>query len=158
MRYIYIYIGWRVLRLPSYRWCSVFCFPIGMWLSAYRSELQNVLSHKIAIAAIAAAIYVLFVNYDFLPMPRAIKYEPAFCLLTVSLVSIYNIRSKLLFFIGKNSLLFYLIHIAVLVLLSAILGGITQYYGVILCVVLLATMALCWGYTKAESLIKKRIE
>lgn len=154
MQYIYIYIAWRVLRLPSYRWCSVSCFPIGMWLSAYRSELQGVLSHKIAIAVIAAVIYVLFVNYDFLPMPRSIKYEPAFCLLTVSLISIFNIQSKLLYFIGKNSLLFYLIHIAVLILLTEVLGGIHQYYVLILGVVLVVTLALCWGYTKVENLIR----
>ncbi len=151
----YIIVAWRVLCLPSYWWCSVFCFPIGMWLSAYRSELQGVLSHKIAIAVIAAAIYVLFVNYDFLPMPRSIKYVPAFCLLTVSLISIVNIQSKLLYFIGKNSLLFYLIHIAALLLLTEILGGIHQYYVLILGVVLVVTSALCWGYTQVENLFKK---
>lgn len=129
-----------------------------MWLSAYRSELKEALSHKWAIAAIAAATYVLFVSYDFLPMPKAIKYEPAFCLLTVSLVSIFNIQSKLLYFIGKNSLLFYLIHIAVLVLLTEMLGGINQYFVAILAVVLVVTMALCWAYTKVEALIKKGIE
>lgn len=153
---VYIIVAWRALRLPSYWWCSVFCFPIGMWLSAYRSELNGVQSHKWAIAAISAAIYVLFMNFDILPMPAAIKYEPAFCLLTVSLVSIFNNQSKLLYFIGKNSLLFYLIHLAVILLLTEMLGGINQYYGLMLGAVLVVTLVLCWGYTRVENLIKQK--
>lgn len=153
---LYIIVAWRALRLPSYWWCSVFCFPIGMWLSAYRSELKDVLCYKWAIAAISVAIYVLFMNFDILPMPAAIKYEPAFCLLTVSLVSIFNIQSKLLYFIGKNSLLFYLIHLAVILLLTEMLGGINQYYGLMLGAVLVVTLVLCWGYTRVENLIKQR--
>ena len=153
---LYIIVAWRVLRLPSYWWCFILCFPFGMWLSAYRSELNGVLSHKWAIAAISAAIYVLFMNFDILPMPAAIKYEPAFCLLTVSLVSIFNIQSKLLYFIGKNSLLFYLIHLAVILLLTEMLGGINQYYGLMLGAVLVVTLVLCWGYTRVENLIKQK--
>jgi len=152
---LYIYIAWRVLHLPGYRWCSSICFPFGMWLSAYREDLRNVLSRKLAIAVIAAVIYVLFVNYDFLPMPRSIKYEPAFCLMTVSLISIFNIQSKLLYFIGKNSLLFYLIHIAVLILLEES-NFIGNRYILTLGVTLVATLALCWVYTKVENLIKMK--
>ncbi len=85
------------------------------------------------------------------------KYGVPFCMLFVSLGSIVNIPSKLLYFIGKNSLLFYLIHIAILLLLTEILGGIHQYYMLILGIVLVMTLALCWAYIKSKELIEKHI-
>lgn len=154
---IYIYLGWKVIRLPQYMWGSVICFPAGMWLSAYKEELKNVLSHKWAIAIASLVLYVVFRNYAFLPLRACLKYSLAFCMLFVSLGSIVNIPSKLLYFIGKNSLLFYLIHIAILLLLTEILGGIHQYYMLILGIVLVMTLALCWAYIKSKELIEKHI-
>lgn len=154
---MYIYIGWKVICLPQYRWGSVICFPAGMWFSAYRYEMKDVLKFKWVIAIASLVLYIVFRDYDFLPLRAVFKYSIAFCMLMVSLVAIVNIQSKLLFFIGKNSLLFYLIHIALLVLLTEILDGIHQYYVLLLGIVLVMTLALCWAYIKSKELIEKHI-
>lgn len=154
---IYIYIAGKVLQLPSYRWCSSFCFPFGMWLSAYKNELKSVLSYKWVIAVVSAAIYVVFVNHNYFPIAAAIKYEPAFCMLAVSLISIFNIQSKILYYVGKKSLLFYLIHIAVLLLITEMLGGVNQHHILIFGVVLGLTFAFSWAYTKVEDLLYKSL-
>ncbi len=151
----YIYIGWKVLCLPQYRWGSVICFPAGMWLSAYRRELKPVLEQKWAIAIISLFLYWLFRNYDFLPLRACLKYSIPFCLLFVSLGSIVNIQSKLLYFIGKNSLLFYLIHIALLLLLRES-EYMCEHYILTLCVVFIGTVALSWIYKKVQELISAR--
>ena len=151
----YIYIGWKVLCLPQYRWGSVICFPAGMWLSAYRRELKPVLEQKWAIAIISLFLYWLFRNYDFLPLRACLKYSIPFCLLFVSMGSIVNIQSKLLYFIGKNSLLFYLIHIASLLLLRES-EYMCEHYILTLCVVFIGTVALSWIYKKVQELISAR--
>ena len=151
----YIYIGWKVLCLPQYRWGSVICFPAGMWLCAYRRELKPVLEQKWAIAIISLFLYWLFRNYDFLPLRACLKYSIPFCLLFVSLGSIVNIQSKWLYFIGKNSLLFYLIHIALLLLLRES-EYMCEHYILTLCVVFIGTVALSWIYKKVQELISAR--
>ena len=151
----YIYIGWKVLCLPQYRWGSVICFPAGMWLSAYRRELKPVLEQKWAIVIISLFLYWLFRNYDFLPLRACLKYSIPFCLFFVSMGSIVNIQSKWLYFIGKNSLLFYLIHIALLLLLRES-EYMCEHYILTLCLVFIGTVALSWIYKKVQELISAR--
>lgn len=152
----YILIAWRVLHLPEYMWCSVACFPLGMWLYAFRNELQAIMKQKILVFVISCLIYVLFLFYDFLPMPASIKYEPAFCLMMVSTFSLVNIQSNFLYFIGKNSLLFYLIHIAILLLLTK-LTFFTQQYMLMLGVVFFSTTSLVYIYVKLQTYIQQNI-
>lgn len=152
---VYILLAWKILQLPRYYWCSILCFPIGMWLSAYKTELCGIMKYKMIIALYSLIIYLMFLFYDFLPMPASIKYEVAYCILMVSIVSIVNVQSKFLYFIGKNSLLFYLIHIAVLLLFTD-LGFLTQSYILNLCIVFLITLFLCMVYVKSNELIFKR--
>lgn len=82
-----------------------------------QEQAKQVMFPKWAIAIISLFLYWLFRNYDFLPLRACLKYSIPFCLFFVSVGPIVNIQSKLLYFIGKNSLLFYLIHIALLLLL-----------------------------------------
>ena len=151
---VYIYIAWKVLRLPQYWFGSFICFPAGMWLSAYKEELKGVLSHKIIIAILSLVLYVVFLKYDFLPTLACFKYSIMFCLLFVSLGSIVNIQSKPLYFIGKNSLLFYLIHIALLFLLSES-KFLSKQYMLTLGIILVGTIALVYLYVKIQTLIQQ---
>lgn len=151
----YILLGWKVLHLPQYVWGSIICFPAGMWLSAYRRELKPVLEQKWAIAFVSLFLYWLFRSYDFLPLRAYLKYSIPFCLLFVSMGSIVNIQSKWLYFIGKNSLLFYLIHLALLLLLRES-EYMCEHFILTLCVVFIGTVALSWIYKKVQELISAR--
>lgn len=153
---IYLYIAWKVLRLTQYWFGSFICFPAGMWLGAYKEELKDVLNQKIIIAILSLVFYVVFLKYDFLPTRACFKYSIMFCLLFVSLGSIVNIQSKLLYFIGKNSLLFYLIHIALLLLLSES-NFFSEQYMLTCGITMVSTTALVYLYVKLQTLIQQKI-
>ena len=126
------------------------------WLSAYKEELKNVLSHKWAIAIASLVLYVVFRNYAFLPLRACLKYSLAFCMLFVSLGSIVNIQSKALYFIGKQSLLFYLIHIALLMNIRQS-SFMSEHHWLTLGVVFVGTVAFTGLYLALQSFIQRNI-
>ena len=109
---IYFIIAWKVLRWSPYLYCTTLCFVLGLWLSAYKPNFQLNSITKFIGVIVFLALYMIFKKgYLDFPGPPLAMYAICFSLFAVFAVSLIDIVNPFLHYIGKKSLLFYLIHI-----------------------------------------------
>lgn len=111
---IYIVIAWKILHWSPYLYCTTLCFVIGLWGARFHKQLDIKLLCKVVGLILFLGLYMFTKRYPIPPLPHLMTYAVAFCFFMIFLVSVININNPILHFIGKNSLLFYLIHIPVI--------------------------------------------
>lgn len=119
---IYFLIAWKSLHWSPYLYCTTLCYVLGLWFAAYKPNLNINFRSKILGTILFFALYLLFKRSNLhLPVPALSIYAIWFSLFMVFLASLIDITSPFLNYIGKNSLLFYLIHIPLLLYVMRIL-------------------------------------
>lgn len=138
--------------LLSMWWNSVLCFPIGMFCAIKRDKIQTMLGERIIIAMIILFIisFAITIVSKSLIFPKIIIAfsmiisSIAFSICVICLVRFCNIQNKFLDWIGKNSLIFYLSHIFLLVNLLSI-----GFFAIYAIVVVLGTFFISWLYANS---------
>lgn len=138
--------------LLSMWWNSVLCFPIGMFCAIKRDKIQTMLGERIIIAMIILFIisFAITIVSKSLIFPKIIIAfsmiisSIAFSICVICLVRFCNIQNKFLDWIGKNSLIFYLSHIFLLVNLLSIV-----FFAIYAIVVVLGTFFISWLYANS---------
>jgi len=119
-------VAWVIVsitaQLDSYWYNSVLCFPLGMLCAHSRVVKNRIDSFPFVILLfIFVSSYFLFIavqSYNRLPLVQTIIYSIAiivsslsFSLMAVKVITIINFQSKILNYVGVNSIVFYLSHI-----------------------------------------------
>ena len=97
-------------NVAPYLFCTTINFPLGMIYAAYRKGIR--FDEKYFGLFLSGIAFCLFLKYsrDY----SLAFYSPAFSFLSVYVCSKVNIANRFFDYIGRNSLLFYLFHIAVI--------------------------------------------
>ena len=111
---LYIGIAWKILHWSQYLYCTTLCFVIGLWGAKFYKRLDIKLLYKILGLITFLGLYTFIKRYPIPHLPHLMTYAVAFCFFVIFFVSVIDISNPILHFIGKNSLLFYLIHIPVI--------------------------------------------
>lgn len=114
----YYIVAWKIVKLPLYWYGTSLCIVAGMWMAAYKDQLQKIFDKKIIIFICAIVAYYITLHYNLLPIPSRTVHSFVFAIAMVAAVSIFNIANPIMDYIGRNSLLFYLIHVPLCELLA----------------------------------------
>lgn len=106
---LYFYVSNKYLNFSPYLFATTLNFPFGMIL-AYLCK-HNMKNCKL-LCVQSIILFGLSIHYcSMLPL---VFYSMAFSICCICICSFVDIRNKLFKYIGDNSLLFYLFHIAIL--------------------------------------------
>lgn len=111
-------------------WTSLWCFPIGTWIAAYRDKIEK-LDRPITWLCIGALLlcsyaFTLFsrthycpneLTYYLIPWVRNIV-AATFALSFIKFVPMLGTKSKVLNYCGKNSLMLYMSHVGLLLIIT----------------------------------------
>lgn len=87
-------------------------------MAAYKDNLQKIFDKKIIILVCAVIVYFLTLNFNIIPLPSRTIHSFIFSIAMLSTVAVFNIANPIFDYIGRNSLLFYHVHISVCELLA----------------------------------------
>lgn len=153
---IYYLIAWKCLHWSPYLYCTTLCYILGLWFAAYKPKLDLKFSTKILGTIIFFALYICFKRFNLhLPVPPLTVYAICFSLFMVFLVSLIDIVNPIFYYIGKNSLLFYLIHIPLLSYVLRLRPTDSFNPNYAFGAMLVITFVLCLLYNKCEEKLDK---
>lgn len=112
---IYFITAWKVLQWSPYLFSTTLCFVLGLWIAALNINLNLKVTTKIIGMIVFFVLYLVFRRVNlYLPIPPLTIYAICFSLFSIFAVSVIDIVNPFLLYIGQKSLLFYLIHIPML--------------------------------------------
>ena len=150
----YYLIAWKILQLPMWWWGTSLCIVAGMWMAAYKDELHKVYNKKYIILIFSIVAYYVTFHYNVLPIPSRTIHSFFFAIAILSFGSVFNIANPILDYIGRNSLLFYLFHIAMCELLVPSMKIFSNQW-VALVFILASTTLLCFVYNVVKKQLQK---
>ena len=151
---IYYTLAWKILQLPMWWWGTSLCIVAGMWMAAYKDELHKVYNKKYIILIFSIVAYYVTFHYNVLPIPSRTIHSFFFAIAILSFGSVFNIANPILDYIGRNSLLFYLFHIAMCELLVPSMKIFSNQW-VALVFILASTTLLCFVYNVVKKQLQK---
>jgi peptidoglycan/LPS O-acetylase OafA/YrhL len=152
---IYYILAWKVVHIPMWWWGTSLCIVAGMWMAAYKDNLQKIFDKKIIILVCAVIVYYLTLNYNILLLPSRTIHSFVFAIAMLSTVAVFNIANPIFDYIGRNSLLFYLIHVPMCELLAPPPCEILRQRWVALILVLIITAILTILYNRIKIKLHK---
>ena len=151
----YYIVAWKILKLPLYWYGTSLCIVAGMWMAAYKNQLQKIYDKKIIIFVCAIVAYYITLHYNLLPIPSRTVHSFAFAIAMVAAVSIFNFANPIMDYIGRNSLLFYLIHVPLCELLAPPPFEFLRLKWIALGIVLILTAILTVSYNQIKIKLQK---
>lgn len=151
---VYYVVAWKILKLPLYWYGTSLCIAAGLWMAAYREELSRIYSWKYALLIGGIILYYVSFHYNVLPLPSRTIHSFAFAIAMLSFISIISIANPILDYIGRNSLLFYLVHVSLCELLPPPLGFLRQRW-MALVFILIITAILTISYNRIKIKLHK---
>lgn len=142
---VYVTVAVRILNFDSYLFGTIVNFPLGMYLASKNNGHGNI--YLSIILLILLFIFSMHLNVK---TSLSIK-SPVFSLLAIYICAIIPISNKLLYYIGKKSLLFYLFHIAIIYPLQLL---VPQWWLLVFSVFTL-TFVLVYLYARVEAFLAK---
>jgi len=146
---VYILLA-RLFQLGMHRWVSILSFPMGMCFAYFHNLQQYVKKIQYLLPVMFLLLWLLSIYTTLgrgLPRMGCDFILPIILIIAVSKVSI---RCSLLNFIGKNSLIFYLAHGAVMLYLHPHVDN----FIIFCCTVAIITFMLSYIYSKYSIKIK----
>ena len=148
LNFMYMTIAVRLLRFDSYLFATTINFPIGMLFAM--NNKKGIGRYLIIALLILLFLFVMHLN---IKTSLSIK-SSVFSFFFFFINSILPIYNKLFYYIGKNSLLFYLFHIALLEPIHMLVNNkwllpLSLFVFTFLCI---------FAYNKLETIITKIIK
>jgi len=151
---IYVLIAWK-LHFKTYLFVSILLFPIGIIYAAYFKHLNDISTRTKVLALIV--LLILYCGAEFtikhhIIIAYKIWLSILFPFIAIIVVSMINIRTKVLNWMGSNSLMLYLSHIAILYP-AARVWALNEYLLWVYTIVF--TAIVCAIYLKVEPWMKR---
>lgn len=141
--------GSKFRVLPIYYANSIICFPLGTYLATLdRTHLNKLIRYIIPMTVCLLVLYYLSLVWYY-GIILCIVIAPLASLASVSICSYTKNYSKLILYIGHNSLLFYVLQITYLDPLEKLKNPILYCILVTICIIISTVL-----YTKGSSIYK----
>lgn len=148
---------WRLLTMW---WNSVLCFPLGMYCARDKQFTDLLKRNNIVLLLLFIFIISFTVNIvchsryiphaigDLIAPVSMVVSSACFALFVISAIRFMNIHSNVFDYVGKNSLIFYLAHILLIVSLTSV-----SLYWLYVLLVVGGTLVLSYFYVQMKNKI-----
>ena len=148
---LYVVIA-QITGLPSRFVSTVVTYAIGMWIAIYKDELQRVFEEKSIISLVVIVIPIL-ATYKLRWSDYAMNLNSCFfVLLVVWFMAHYEIKSNILYFLGKHAFSIYILQRLPMLIISHFYQpqGIMNYVLVAGCFVITVVIAVLYDNLLAK--------
>lgn len=154
--FLYVLIG-HLTGLQSRFVSTVVTYSLGMWIALYRNDIETLFNEKLAVSFVLIVIPIIL-TYKMRSNDYVMNINSCFfVLLVVLFMAHFEIRSKVLHFIGKHAFSIYILQRLPMLIISRCYSKseMPSYLFVVVCFVI--TVGLAVTYDKVLKVVDKKI-